>query len=64
MPHMNIDVDFSIDTLAEVIKTLSETEWETLAMLLSDRGQELLTRKEEIEKGKVEPIAEAELFDD
>ena len=62
MPHMTFDV--SIDSLADIIKSLSESERETLAILLSDRGQELLKRKEEIEQGRVTPISEAELFDD
>lgn len=62
MPHMTFDV--SIDSLADIIKSLSESERETLAILFSDRGQELLKRKEEIEQGRVTPISEAELFDD
>ena len=61
MPQMTVDL--SVERLAETIAELSEEERETLAVLLSEHGEELKRRKEEIEKGAVTAVSEADIFD-
>lgn len=60
MPQMTVDL--SVERLAETIAELSEEERETLALLLSEHGEELKRRKEEIEKGTATPGSEADIF--
>lgn len=57
-----ITVDMSIEDIAESISRLSSEERETLLLLLSPEGEELKSRKEEIESGKVETLSHEEMF--
>lgn len=61
MPRMTVEL--SVERLAQTIAELSEEERETLALLLSEHGEELKRRKEEIEQGTVTAVSEADLFD-
>ncbi len=56
-------VEISIDELAKTISDLSDAERETLLLLLSEQGDELLRRKEEIENGNATFLTEAEVFE-
>ena len=59
MPKINI----TIETLAETIKKLDKKDLETLSLLLSDAGEELLKRKKDIEKKTVKTLSREEAFD-
>lgn len=52
MPRMTLDL--SVERLAQTIAELPEEERETLALLLSEHGEQLKRRKEEIEQDLVE----------
>jgi hypothetical protein len=56
-------VDSCIEELADAITHLDEQERETLLMLLSPDGEELLRRKREIDEGRVSTLSETQLFD-
>ncbi|MDZ7794472.1 MAG: hypothetical protein U5P10_12515 [Spirochaetia bacterium] len=58
-----VTVDMSIEDIAESISRLSSEERETLLLLLSPKGEELKTRKEEIESGKITTLSHEEMFD-
>lgn len=61
VPRMTLDL--SVEQLAQTIADLSEEERETLALLLSEHGEELKRRKQEIEQGTVTGVREADIFD-
>jgi len=61
MPEMRVDIP--VDEVAKVIKAMTEGEIETLALLLSGEGAELLQRKKDLELKKVEFITREEAFD-
>ena len=61
MPKLSVDL--SIDDLAQTIAHLSEEERETLAILLSDAGAELLQRTHDLDAGTATTLSEAEVFD-
>jgi hypothetical protein len=46
-----------------VIKAMNEQEMETLTLLLSDEGTELLERKKDLEFKKVRFLTKEEVFD-
>ena len=56
-------VEITIDILADTIKRLNKVELETLSLLISGEGQELLKRKEEIEDNLVNTLTREEVFD-
>lgn len=58
-----ICIDIPVENIAGIIKKMSEQELETLCILLGEHGTELLTRKDEIESGKVQPLSREEIFD-
>lgn len=59
MPFMNI----SLTELADTINNLNKNETETLLFMLSDEGKILLSRKKDIESGKVQTLSRDEVFD-
>jgi len=61
MPEMTVAVP--VNEVAKVIRAMSEEEIETLALLLSEEGAELLHRKKDLELKKVEFITREEAFD-
>jgi hypothetical protein len=61
MPEMMIGI--TVDEVAKVIKAMNEQEMETLTLLLSDEGAELLERKKDLELKKVKFLTREEVFD-
>lgn len=52
-----------VENIAGMIKGMDTQELETLCLLLSDQGQELMKRKDEVDSGKVQLISRDEVFD-
>jgi hypothetical protein len=61
MPEMMIGI--TVNEVAKVIKAMNEQEMETLALLLTDEGAELLERKKDLELQKVRFLTREEAFD-
>lgn len=61
MPEMMIGI--TVNEVAKVIKAMNEQEMETLALLLTDEGAELLERKTDLELKKVTFLTREEAFD-
>jgi len=61
MPEMMIDI--TVDEVAKVIKAMNEKEVETLTLLLTGEGAELLERKKDLELRKVKFLTRDEAFD-
>ena len=61
MPEMMIDI--AVDNVAKVIKAMNEKEVETLTLLLTEEGAELLERKKDLELRKVKFLTRDEAFD-
>jgi hypothetical protein len=61
MPEMMIDI--TVDDVAKVIKAMDEKEMETLTLLLTEEGAELLERKKDLELKKVKFLTRDEAFD-
>jgi len=61
MPEMMIGI--TVNEVAKVIKAMNEQEMETLTLLLTDEGAELLERKKELELRKVKFLTREEAFD-
>jgi len=60
MPEMTVDIP--VNEVAKVIRAMNEEEIETLALLLSEEGAELLKRKKDLELKKVEFLTREEAF--
>ncbi|MBN2547261.1 MAG: hypothetical protein JXB50_15775 [Spirochaetes bacterium] len=58
MPIMTV----TIDEIAKSIEKMNKQELETLSLILSKSGKELLKRKKEIESGKVKSLKFDEVF--
>jgi hypothetical protein len=56
-------IDLSIQRIAEMIQTMNSQEMETLCLLLSQEGKELMERKEDFDLGKVTFLTRDEVFD-
>ena len=56
-------VQIPVENIAGMIKGMNENELETLCVLLSEQGQELLKRKNEIISGKYQLLSRDEIFD-
>ncbi len=61
MPEMMIDI--TVDEVAKVIKAMNEKEMETLTLLLTEQGAELLERKKDLELRKVKFLTRDEAID-
>ena len=61
MPEMMIGI--TVNEVAKVIKAMNEQEMETLTLLLSDEGAELLERKKDLKLKKVRFLTREEVFD-
>ncbi len=61
MPEMMIDIP--VNEVVKIIKAMKEEEMETLALLLTKEGSELLDRKKELELKKVKFLTRDEAFD-
>jgi len=61
MPEMMIDIP--VNEVVKIIKAMKEEEVETLALLLTEEGSELLERKKDLELKKVKFLTRDEAFD-
>ncbi len=61
MPEMMIDIP--VKEVAKIIKVMTEQEIETLALLLTQEGAELLERKKDLELNRVKFLTRDEAFD-
>ena len=61
MPEMMIEIP--VNEVAKIIKAMKEEEIETLALLLTGEGAELLKRKKDLELRKVKLLTRDEAFD-
>ena len=61
MPEMMIDIP--VKEVARIIKSMSDKEVETLTLLLTDEGSELLERKRDLEEGRLKFLSKEEVFD-
>ena len=61
MPQMIFDI--KLDDLAKVIASMDKKDLETLLILLTDEGKELLKRKQDIESKEVKALSREEVFD-
>ena len=56
-------VDLSVKNVANLIRSMSAQEIETLYLLLTKKGEELLQRKKDLEQQKVKLLTREEVFD-
>jgi len=61
MPQMTINI--KIEEIAKAIACMEKRDLETLSIILSDEGKELLERKQDIEIKKVNTLSKEEVFD-
>ena len=61
MPQMMVDV--SVNNIAEIIKAMNVHEIETLYLLLTNDGKELLKRKKDLDFKRVKFLTRYEAFD-
>jgi len=61
MPQIILDI--KLDDLAKVIASMDKKDLETLLILLTDEGKELLKRKQDIESKEVKTLSREEVFD-
>ncbi len=61
MPEMT--VNFEIEEIAKAIACMDKRDLETLSIILSDEGEELLERKQDIEGKQVRALSREEVFD-
>jgi len=61
MPEMMIDIP--VKEVAKMIKVMTEQEIETLALLLTEEGAELLERKKDLELNRVKFLTRDQAFD-
>ncbi len=60
---LQMTVNIKVGDIAKVIACMEKSELETLSVLLSDEGKELLERKNDIERKKVKTLSREEIFD-
>ena len=60
MPEMMIDIP--VNEVVKIIKAMKQEEVETLALLLTEEGSELLERKKNLELKKVKFLTRDEAF--
>jgi len=61
MPEMMIDIP--VKEVARIIRSMNDKEVETLTLLLTDEGSELLERKRDLEDGRLKFLSKEEIFD-
>lgn len=62
MPQVMMDI--SVDYIARAIKAMTHQELETLALLLTGEGKELLERKQDLLLNRVTFLSREETFGD
>ena len=61
MPQMTINI--KIEEIAKAIACMEKRDLETLSIMLSGEGKELLERKQDIETKRVNTLSKEEVFD-
>ena len=61
MPQLMVDI--SIHKIAEIIRTMNPPEMETLYLLLTNEGTDLLNRKQDLELNRVKFLTREDIFD-
>ena len=61
MVEMNIQIP--VESIAGMINSMDPKELETLCVLLSEQGEELIDRKKDIETERVQLLSREETFD-
>ena len=61
MPQIILDI--KLEDLAKVIASMEKRDLETLLILVTDEGKELLKRKQDIESKEVKTLSREEVFD-
>jgi len=61
MPQMTIDL--SVNNIAQIIQSMSSQEIETLYLLLTEEGKELIKRKKDSDSKSVKFMTREEVFD-
>ena len=61
MPQMTLNI--KIEDIAKLIACMEKKELETLSVLLTDEGKELLERKKDLESKEVKTLSREEIFD-
>ena len=56
------EVTVSVQNLAQAIKKLNKQQIDELAILISDKSNELSSRKKDIEENKVKTLTRDEIF--
>jgi len=60
---VEMSVQIPVENIAGMINDMDPKELETLCVLISEQGKELIDRKNDIESGKVQLISREEVFD-
>ena len=61
MPQMTVNI--KIEEIAKAIACMEKRDLETLSIILSDEGKELLERKQDIEGKQFRALSREEVFD-
>ena len=61
MPQMTVNI--KVEDIAKLIVCMEKRELETLSILLTDEGKELLERKKDIESKEIKTFSRKEIFD-
>lgn len=61
MPQMTVNI--KVEDIAKLIGCMEKRELETLSILLTDEGKELLERKKDIESKEIKTLSRKEIFD-
>ena len=61
MPQVTLNL--TIEDLARIISNMGKEDLETLSIMLTDEGKELLKRKEDVELGRVKTLSKDKVFD-
>ena len=61
MPQMTFDL--SVNHIAQIIQSMSSQEIETLYLLLTEEGKELIKRKKDSDSKSVKFMTREEVFD-
>ncbi len=62
MPQVTVNI--KVEDIAKIIGCMEKRELETLSILLTDEGKELLKRKKDIECKEVKTLSRKQIFDD
>jgi len=61
MPQLMINIP--VQQVATIINSMNDGEMETLLLLLSEEGKELVKRSEDFKKKKIKYLSRDEVFD-